>query len=257
MVIFIFLSSEIPFLCLFDPKIQRVSLRRNLVARLISVFRFLIGNNLISSNQSGFKPGDSWINQFLSIAHEIYKPFDDEFKVRVVFLNISKAFDIVWRKGVIFKLKQNGISGKLPSVTAESYLKGQVSSWTGVNTRVQQGSILGLLLFLVYINDLAKCKIACRWYIFIFGNPRCWHFCKWNYDLYQINKWASKWKMRFCPAPNKQVQEIIFSRKTEKKNHPSLRFNNSIFLQSPYQKHLGIFLDAQLTFEEHLIVITW
>ena len=78
-----------------------------------------------------------------------------------------------------------------------------------------------------------------------------------NYDLYQINKWASKWKMRFCPAPNKQVQEIIFSRKTEKKNHPSLRFNNSIFLQSPYQKHLGIFLDAQLTFEEHLIVITW
>ena len=211
MVIFIFLSSEIPFLCLFDPKIQRVSLRRNLVARLISVFRFLIGNNLISSNQSGFKPGDSWINQFLSIAHEIYKPFDDEFKVRVVFLNISKAFDIVWRKGVIFKLKQNGISGKLPSVTAESYLKGQVSSWTGVNTRVQQGSILGLLLFLVYINDLAKCKIACRWYIFIFGNPRCWHFCKWNYDLYQINKWASKWKMRFCPAPNKQVQvRVVF-----------------------------------------------
>ena len=123
MVIFIFLSSEIPFLCLFDPKIQRVSLRRNLVARLISVFRFLIGNNLISSNQSGFKPGDSWINQFLSIAHEIYKPFDDEFKVRVVFLNISKAFDIVWRKGVIFKLKQNGISGKLLSVTAESYFK--------------------------------------------------------------------------------------------------------------------------------------
>ena len=62
--------------------------------------------------------------------------------------------------------------------------------------------------------------------------------------------------MSFNPDPSKQAQEIIFSRKTKKISHPSLRFNNSIVSQSPYQKHLGIFLDAQLTFEEHLKVIT-
>ena len=62
--------------------------------------------------------------------------------------------------------------------------------------------------------------------------------------------------MSFNPDPSKQVQEIIFSRKTKKNYHPLLRFNNSIVPQSPYQKHLGIFLDAQPTSKEHLKVIT-
>ena len=74
---------------------------------------FFIKNGLISQNQSGFKPGDSCINQALSITHEIYKSFDDGFDVRSVFLDISKAFDKVWHEGIIFKLKQNGISGEL------------------------------------------------------------------------------------------------------------------------------------------------
>ena len=62
--------------------------------------------------------------------------------------------------------------------------------------------------------------------------------------------------MSFNLDPRKQAQEIIFSRQTKKIYHPSLRFNNSIVSQSPYQKHLDIFLDARLIFEEHLKVIT-
>ena len=75
------------------------------------MFRFFLGNKLITPHQSGFKPGDSCINQLLSITHEIYKSFDDGLEVRSVFLDISKAFDKVWHNGVIFKLEQNGISG--------------------------------------------------------------------------------------------------------------------------------------------------
>ena len=123
---------------------------------------FLLKKNLISSNQSGFKLGDSWINQLLSITHEIYMSFDNRFEVRGAFLDISKAFDKVWHKNIIFKPKQNGIPGKLLSVLSDFLkdrkqrvsLNGQVSSWTGVNAGVPQGSILSLLLFLVYINDL-------------------------------------------------------------------------------------------------------
>ena len=99
------------------------------------MFSFFLANNLLAPNQSGFKPGDSCINQLLSITHEIYSSFDDGFEVRSLFLDISKAFDKVWHEGIIFKLQQNGISD------------GQSSLWTNVNAGVPQGSILGPLLF--------------------------------------------------------------------------------------------------------------
>ena len=77
------------------------------------MFKLFIENELISSNQSGFKPGDSCVNQLVSITHEIYKSFDEGHEVRCVFLGISKTFDKVWNDGIIFKLTQNGISGNL------------------------------------------------------------------------------------------------------------------------------------------------
>ena len=119
-------------------------------------------NNLLAPNQSGFKPGDSCINQLLSITHEIYSSFDDGFEVRSVFLDISKAFNKVWHERIIFKLHQNGISDNLLNILSDFLrnrkqrimLNGQFSSWTKVNTGIPQGSILAPLLFLIYINDL-------------------------------------------------------------------------------------------------------
>ena len=67
------------------------------------MFTFFLDNKLITTNQSGFKPGDSCINQLLSITHEIYKSFDDELEVRSVSLDISKAFDKDWHEGAITK----------------------------------------------------------------------------------------------------------------------------------------------------------
>ena len=55
------------------------------------MFSFFLDKGLISANQSGFKPGDSCINQLLSITHNIYKSFDDGYEVRGVFLVISKV----------------------------------------------------------------------------------------------------------------------------------------------------------------------
>ena len=77
------------------------------------LYKFLNENDLLSSNQSGFRPGDSFINQLLSITLEIYQSFDNDLEVRGVFLDISKAFDKVWHEGLILKLSRNGISGNL------------------------------------------------------------------------------------------------------------------------------------------------
>ena len=90
-----------------------------------------------------------------------------------VFLNISKAFDQVWHNGLIFKLQKNGISGNLFKVSEhfltnrkKSFvLNGQSSSWTNVKAGFPQGSNLGPLLFLIYINDLAD-GLSCNTKLF-------------------------------------------------------------------------------------------
>ena len=76
------------------------------------MFEYFIESDLISHNQSGFKPGDSCINQLLSITHEIYKSFDEGYETRAIFLDVLKASDKVWHKGLLHKLKENSISGK-------------------------------------------------------------------------------------------------------------------------------------------------
>ena len=127
------------------------------------MYSFFIENDLISSNQSGFKQGDSFINHLLSITYDIYQSLDQGYEVRGVLLDISKAFEKIWHKGLIHKLKQNGIDGPLLKILTDFLksrkervvLSGQHSSWSDALAGVLQGSILGPLLFLIYIHDLS------------------------------------------------------------------------------------------------------
>ena len=77
------------------------------------VHNFVLLNNIITSNQSGFTFGDSAINQLVNISNDFGRVLDSGKEIRVVFCDISKAFDRVWHKGLLFKLKQYGISGNL------------------------------------------------------------------------------------------------------------------------------------------------
>ena len=63
--------------------------------------------------QSGFLPGESTINQLIFLYNKICKALDEGLEIRFIFFDISKAFDKVWHKGLIFKLKRAGIEGKL------------------------------------------------------------------------------------------------------------------------------------------------
>ena len=68
----------------------------------------------------------------------------------------------------------------------------------------------------------------------------------------KISNWAFPWKMIFNPDPNKQAQQVIFSRKINKINHPSSYFNQNLVKSSSTRKHLGMVLETKLDFNLHL-----
>ena len=82
------------------------------------IFNFLRSNSFFAPTQSGFLPGDSTANQLTYIYNTFCRALDNGLEVRVAFFVISKAFDKVWHKGVLFKLQQAGIRGNLLSLLA-------------------------------------------------------------------------------------------------------------------------------------------
>ena len=98
-------------------------------------------------------------------------------------------------------------------------LNGQYSSWIDIRAGVPQCSILGPLLFLIYVNDLpnglkSECKLfADDTSLFSVVHEISTSESNINNDLMLISKWTFQWKMSFNPDLSKQAQEIIFSRK--------------------------------------------
>ena len=125
-----------------------------------TVYEHLGSNDLLNPNQSGFRTGDSTINQLISIVHTISQAFDcnPTLEVKSLYLDISKAFDRVYHEGLIFKLCRCSVDGQLLSLIwnlladrkQRTVLNSKTSDWGKISAGVPQGSILGPLFFLVY-----------------------------------------------------------------------------------------------------------
>ena len=185
------------------------------------MFDFFSKNNLLSPSQFEFRPGDSCINQLLLINHENLSAFN--LKVRGIFLDISKAFDKVWHDGLVFKLHQNGISGKMIYILEDFLsdrkervvLNGQCQCWADIHTGRPQKNILRPLLFFIYINDLSNSIKNKRK---LFADDTSFFSAvheintsekDLNHDLEEISEWAFQWKMKFNQDPTKQAQDNI------------------------------------------------
>ena len=137
-------------------------------------------------------------------------------------------------------------------------LNGHCSTWGNILAGVPQGSILGPLLFLVYINDLTanlKCNVklfADDTSLFTIVNEPNVASEELNHDLALISHWAHDWRMSFNPHPQKQAIELLSSKKRHQADHPIILFNNMPVKRVGEHKHLGIILDSKLSFSSHI-----
>ena len=142
--------------------------------------------------------------------------------------------------------------------TQRAILNDQYSLWAKVEAGVSQGSVLGPLLFLIYINDLSE-NLASNPKLFaddislflVIKDNEASDFDL-NNDLKKISEWVFQWKMNFNPAPAKQAQEMIFSRRVKIINYHPLFFNQNVVPQTSLQKHLEMLLNTKFNFSEQL-----
>ena len=226
------------------------------------LYNHLYSNNLLYKYQSGFRPGHSTTYQLIDIFHHICQSFDAKQHSCMIFCDISKAFDKVWHRGLLFKLRQNGIKGKLltwiSNYLTDRKQKVQINSATSpfltVNAGVPQGSVLGPLLFLVYVNDIAENLLSL---VRLFADDSSLFFSATNlkdiegiinHDLAFIASWAKKWLVDFNPI--KTVAMLFSLRPVD--YLPTFIFDNTNISFVDNHKHLGVTFSCNGQWKTHI-----
>ena len=185
------------------------------------------------------------------------------FFAKLFFCDISKAFDRVWHKGLVYKLKAAGIWGSLLCWLTDHLgnrkqrvvFPGGISDWTDIKAGVPQGSILGPLLFLLYINNIVEDihssirRFADNTSLYIIVDNPVQAADQLNSDLTKIHQWVNKWLVTFNPTKS---EPIIFSMKRIKPHHPTVLMDNIQINEVFANKHLGVIFSNDCTWHEYL-----
>ena len=230
------------------------------------LFKYIFNNtqehNILSKNQSGFQPRDCTVNQLVEIYNIIISNLDQGKDVRFVFCDISKAFDKVWHKGLLFKLEKYGFKGDILG-WIENYLhdrcqkvmlEGFSSGIECTNAGVPQGSVLGPFLFLIYINDIIdNLENQIRLFaddtsLFVtvdsdLNSPAI----SLTNDLNKIRLWSAQWLVSFNPS---KTVNVNFSRRN--RFQPPLSFGNNIISECDSHCHLGLVFQSTGVWSEHV-----
>ena len=174
-----------------------------------SIMNHLNTHNIINPNQHGFRPGFSCVTQLMLLTDDILKAMDSHYQVDLVLLDFSKAFDTVAHNKLLHKLAHYGIQSDihrwistwLTSRTQRVSVEGCTSSIKQVLSGVPQGTVLGPLMFLLYINDIDS-NIASSIRLFaddcvlyrVIKSPQ--DHLSLQQDLNQLVQWTDTWQMK-------------------------------------------------------------
>ena len=226
-------------------------------------FPYLTKNKLLSPKNSGFTPNDGAINRIIAMLESIYINLDNHNDTLFTSIDISKAFDRVWHQGLIFKLKQMGITGRLLD-WFQSYLTnrrqrvavgGHLSSLKHTNSGVPQGSILGPMLFLVFVSDMCE-GLKSEVHQFADDTTLITNFTDpiiavltLNHDLQLLARWADTWKVTFNPS--KTLYMLITKKKRAIPLDPIYLCGEPI-IKTDCITTLGVKITSDLTWSNHV-----
>ena len=174
------------------------------------ITQHLESNNLILDSQHGFRKGRSCLTNLLEFFHEMFSLYDKSRAIDILYLDFKKAFDKVPHKRLMAKVRGYGIIDDvgdwiedwLTGRKQRVVINGSSSTWRDVTSGVPQGSVLGPLLFIIYINDLDLglvskiSKFADDTKIGINANDES-AVKQLQEDLNRIGEWSEKWQMPF------------------------------------------------------------
>ena len=233
------------------------------------IVEHLTENNLLNDAQHGFREGRSCLTNLLETLEQWTEIIDEGDSIDVAYLDFRKAFDLVSHEHLIYKLSKYGIKGQilnwikdfLKDRTQRVVIRGTASSQRKVTSGVPQGSVLGPILFLIFINDLPT-ELLTKLSLFA-DDSKLFARILTNKptpgdgngsrtlqeDLDKVAMWAEKWKMEFNVDKCK-IMHLGY-------NNPGVpyRMGNAVLETTEEEKDLGILIDNKLDFGKHIRTI--
>ena len=224
------------------------------------VIKHMQKNKLFSKSQFGFMKGRSTSYQLLITLEKWTEILDQGGKIDTIYFDFMKAFDTVPHNRLLNKLPAYGINNEITN-WVRSFLtnrrqkvvvNGHHSNWSEVTSGIPQGSILGPLLFILYINDLPS-EITSNVMLFA-DDTKIFHEIKsiddqelLQSDINNMFEWSNKWLLRFHPDKCKVMR---IGAKEEDAYKYSL--DDKILSYTEEEKDLGVTIDNKLKFETHI-----